>query len=111
MFLKVLRVVNLSGNGITKLDANSFRGMRFLRRLFLSDNLIGEIGRGTFGAVSRIGTIDLARNRLTKIDFQMFYELNLCEHIDVSDNLITEIQRSSFKVRPTVRLGFFDGPF
>ena len=89
--------MNLSGNEITKLDANSFRGMRFLRRLFLSDNHISDIGRGTFGAVSRIGTIALARNRLTKIDFQMFHELNLCEHIDVAENSITSIEKGAFK--------------
>ena len=71
--------------------------MRFLRRLYLSDNRISDIGRGTFGAVTRIGTIDLARNLLQKIDFQMFHELNLCEHIDVSDNQITRIEKAAFK--------------
>lgn len=75
----MLRVLNLSHNKIKRLDSNSFRGMRFMRRLYLSDNLITDIGRSTFGAVTRIGTIDLARNFIKKIDYQMFFQLNFIE--------------------------------
>lgn len=77
----VLRVLNLSHNKIKKLDSNSFRGMRFLRRLYLSDNLISDVGRSTFGSLQRIGTIDLARNFIKKIDYQMFFQLNFIEVI------------------------------
>lgn len=49
------------------------------RRLYLSDNLINDVGRGTFSAVTRIGTIDLARNQLKKVDYQMFAQLNYIE--------------------------------
>lgn len=75
----LLKLLNMSHNKIKKLDSNSFRGMRFLRRLYLSDNLIADIGRGTFGSVTRIGTIDLARNFIKKIDYQMFFQLNFVE--------------------------------
>lgn len=75
----VLRVLNLSHNKIKRLDSNSLRGMRFLRRLYLSDNVISDVGRGTFGGVTRIGTIDLARNFIKKIDYQMFFQLTLIE--------------------------------
>lgn len=50
-----------------------------MRRLYLSDNEINEIGRGTFNSINRIGTIDLARNRIKKIDFQMFNQLQYAE--------------------------------
>lgn len=93
----VLRVLNMSFNQIKRLDTNSFRGMRFLRRLYLSDNMISDIGRGTFSSVTRIGTIDLARNQLKKVDYQMFYQLNYIEIIDVSDNNITIIEKLAFK--------------
>lgn len=53
--------------------------MRFLVRLYLSDNQINDVGRGTFGPVTRIGTIDLARNFIKKIDFQMFNQLQFAE--------------------------------
>lgn len=71
----------MSFNKIKRLDSNAFKGMRFLRRLYLSDNIITDVGRGTFSALSKIGTIDLARNFLKKIDYQMFYQLRF---IDVS---------------------------
>lgn len=51
------------------------------RRVYLSDNLISEVGRGTFSAVTRIGTIDLARNQIKKVDYQMFSQLNYVEVI------------------------------
>lgn len=75
----VLKLLNMSYNKIKRLDSNSFRGMRFLRRLYLSDNLISDIGRGTFSSITRIGTIDLARNFIKKIDYQMFFQLNFIE--------------------------------
>lgn len=49
------------------------------RRLYLNDNQLSDIGRGTFGAMTRIGTIDLGRNLITKIDYQMFAQLNYVE--------------------------------
>lgn len=49
------------------------------RRLYLSDNAITDVGRGTFGSITRIGTIDLARNQLKKIEYQMFAQLNYVE--------------------------------
>lgn len=59
----------------------------FRRRLYLNDNNITEIGRGTFGSITRIGTIDLARNQIKKIDYQMFALLNYVEVIFFSFSL------------------------
>lgn len=64
---------------MTRLDSELFRGMRFLRRLYLSDNEISQVDRGTFSSMTRIGTIDLARNRLKIIDYQMFSGQNYVE--------------------------------
>lgn len=49
------------------------------RRLYLSDNIISDVNRGTFANIRRIGTIDIARNLITKIDFEMFAQLNYIE--------------------------------
>ena len=51
--VSVLRVLHLNGNKLTSFDANSFRGMRFMRRLYFSDNQITRVGRGAFKSVSR----------------------------------------------------------
>jgi len=91
--------------------------MRFLRRLFLSDNVLTDIGRGTFGSIARIGTIDLARNQLKKVEYQMFTQMNYVEvsfknHkyfnkptngspkfqlLDLAENNIAKIEKNSFK--------------
>jgi len=75
----VLRVLHMDHNQLRRLDSNSFRGMRFIRRLYFSDNNITDVGRGTFGSVTRVGTVDLARNFIKKIDFQMFNQLQYVE--------------------------------
>lgn len=75
----VLRVLHMDHNQLRRLDSNSFRGMRFIRRLYFSDNNITDVGRGTFGSVTRVGTVDLARNFIKKIDFQMFSQLQYVE--------------------------------
>lgn len=77
----VLRVLHMNHNRLRRLDSNSFRGMRFIRRLYFSDNQITDVGRGTFGSVTRVGTVDFARNFIKKIDFQMFYQLQYVEVI------------------------------
>lgn len=51
----------------------------FSRRLYLRENMINDVGRGTFSAITRIGTIDLAKNQLKKVDYQMFAQLNYIE--------------------------------
>lgn len=53
--------------------------MRQMRRLYLSDNLINDVGRSTFESVTKIATIDLARNQIKKIDYQMFSQLKFAE--------------------------------
>jgi hypothetical protein len=75
----VLRVLHMNHNQLRRLDSNSFRGMRFIRRLYFSDNQITDVGRGTFGSVTRVGTVDLARNFIKKIDYQMFNQLQYVE--------------------------------
>lgn len=75
----MLKVLNLNGNKLKKLDSNTFRGMRFLRRLHLRNNRIDDVGRATFGSMARIGTIDLGQNYVKKIDYQMFSQLQFAE--------------------------------
>lgn len=74
-----LKSLTISHNKLRKLDPNMFKGMRMMRRLYMSDNNIAEVARGTFESLSRIGTIDLARNSIKKIDFQMFNSLPFVE--------------------------------
>jgi hypothetical protein len=47
-FLVWSAVLQMGGNSISRLDGNSFRGMRFMRRLYFENNQISAIGRQTF---------------------------------------------------------------
>ena len=87
-------VLHLGENNITKLDANSFRGMRFLRRLYFEDNQISQIGRQTFQSAKRVGGIYLRGNKTTKIGYQMFDDLRFADTIDVSHNQIKRVERT-----------------
>jgi len=47
-FLCCAAVLQMGSNSISRLDGNSFRGMRFMRRLYFENNQISTIGRQTF---------------------------------------------------------------
>lgn len=89
----VLRVLHMDHNRLRRLDTNSFRGMRFIRRLYFSDNQIADVGRGTFGSVTRVGTVDLARNFIKKIDFQMFHQL---QYVEVPHSVLLVLHVTSY---------------
>jgi hypothetical protein len=44
-------------NSISRLDGNSFRGMRFMRRLYFENNQISTIGRQTFQNLRQDNTV------------------------------------------------------
>lgn len=80
--------------------------------MYLNDNILSDIGRGTFGAMTRIGTIDLARNKITKIDYQMFAQLNYVEvsYINapqiIFETLLVTLKPSSknrFSISPKIK--------
>ena len=79
--VSVLRVLNLNSNKITSLDANSFRGMRFMRRLYFADNQISRVGRGAFKAVSRY----VNNNILSE---------GLCKTVHISMMHLTKVTKS-----------------
>jgi hypothetical protein len=60
-FSTVLRVcaavLQMGENSISRLDGNSFRGMRFMRRLYFENNQISTIGRQTFQNLRQDNTV------------------------------------------------------
>ena len=104
--VSVLRVLHLNGNKLTSFDANSFRGMRFMRRLYFSDNQITRVGRGAFKSVSRYPAykIYLSDKRyFTIIIFLIITQINpkysvyfRVGTIDLARNNLTKIEREMF---------------
>ncbi|XP_026650072.2 transforming growth factor beta activator LRRC32 isoform X1 [Zonotrichia albicollis] len=62
--LTSLRVLDLSGNMMTKLQAGTFRSSPRLRQLDLSHNYIREIQEGTFEPLEELEVLNLALNSL-----------------------------------------------
>ncbi|NWV59836.1 LRC32 protein, partial [Malurus elegans] len=62
--LTSLRVLDLSGNRMTKLLAGTFRSSPLLRQLDLSDNYIMEIQEGAFEPLEGLEVLNLALNSL-----------------------------------------------
>ncbi|KFZ65591.1 Leucine-rich repeat-containing protein 32, partial [Antrostomus carolinensis] len=62
--LTSLRMLDLSGNKITRLPAGIFWSTPRLRELDLSDNYIMEIEEGAFEALEELGVVNLALNSL-----------------------------------------------
>lgn len=71
--------------------------MRLLVRLYLSDNQIGDVGRGAFNSLQRIKTIDLARNQLKMVDYQMFMKLPFAEELLLQENQLSRIKTGAFQ--------------
>ncbi|NXN17945.1 LRC32 protein, partial [Indicator maculatus] len=59
-----LRVLDLSGNKVTKLPAGIFRSTPQLRELDLSNNYLMEIEEGAFEALEELEVVNLALNSL-----------------------------------------------
>ncbi|NXK64769.1 LRC32 protein, partial [Sylvietta virens] len=62
--LTSLRVLDLSGNAMTKLLAGTFRSSPQLRQLDLSNNYIMEIQEGAFDSLEELEVLNLALNSL-----------------------------------------------
>uniref|UniRef100_A0A8D0F5B6 Leucine-rich repeat-containing protein 32 n=1 Tax=Strix occidentalis caurina TaxID=311401 RepID=A0A8D0F5B6_STROC len=62
--LTKLRMLDLSGNKMTRLPAGIFWGTRQLRELDLSNNYIMEIEEGAFEALEELEVVNLALNSL-----------------------------------------------
>jgi hypothetical protein len=63
-------VLHLESNNLTRLDSNSFRGMRAMRWLYFDHNQIAVVGRQAlqaFQAMSRIGGIHLRGSRCNPV--------------------------------------------
>ncbi|NXX53047.1 LRC32 protein, partial [Scopus umbretta] len=59
-----LRMLNLSGNKMTRLPAGIFRSTPRLRKLDLSNNYVMEIEEGAFEALEELEVVNLALNSL-----------------------------------------------
>ncbi len=89
--------LNLNGNKITVVDANSFPShLSNLRILQLNNNPIGDFTPGTFHNVRKIHTLQLQFTELTHLTAGVFDELTRLKWLWLNDCKITTIDSGTF---------------
>lgn len=75
--------LKMTGNALTRLSYNLFRGSKALRAITIDDNLISVIEQGTFEPLTQLEMLSLAKNNLAHIcDFK----LHQLKYLNLSQN-------------------------
>lgn len=83
--------LSLSGNSITKISGDAFRGALSLRKVNLRNNVIMEIEDGAFDSLDHLSDLDLSKNSINCItDFNLY---NL-KTLNLSQNSLEVFQSS-----------------
>ncbi|KAK7926017.1 hypothetical protein WMY93_008327 [Mugilogobius chulae] len=83
--------ISLSGNSITKISSDAFRGSLSLRKVNLHNNVIMEIEDGAFDSLDHLSDLDLSKNSINCItDFNLY---NL-KSLNLSQNSLEMFQSS-----------------
>ncbi|XP_044261824.1 protein artichoke [Tribolium madens] len=123
-----LEVFDLSFTGLKFLTGDFFAKSSKLRRIYLQNNAIGELGDGVFANLPNLTSIDLSFNHISNIKQGAFVnvknikELVLrgnqlssfkgeffntgtsLEVLDISDNQLSYLFPSSFRIHPRLKL-------
>lgn len=91
-----LIVLNLSHNGLTRLDGRTFKDLFFLQILDLRNNSIGFIEDNAFLPLYNLHTLNLAENRLNTIGPLLFNGLFVLSKLTLNNNLIVNIDSRAF---------------
>ncbi|KAG0427245.1 hypothetical protein HPB47_025688 [Ixodes persulcatus] len=102
----ILRVINMSYNELPEVDANTVKGVRFLRDVYFRGNKIKSVHKQAFISAKHLRTLDLAYNLLEDIGYEQFKDFQWLERLDLSYNKISKIASSGFlKMYQTLSLG------
>jgi Leucine-rich repeat (LRR) protein len=92
-----INLIDLSGNQLSKLDADTFLYAKKLTELNLSGNLIEKLGKKTFQSLKSLVKLSLHENKLTSLDAELFKGLIRLKTIDLGNNKIRSIPELAFK--------------
>ena len=94
--LTMLETLNLSGNGLTMLDANIFNSLATLTTLNLRENALGTLDADIFASLTMLQTLNLSDNNLTELDADVFDGLGMLQMLDLSNNALEELPDGIF---------------
>ena len=92
----VVEELDLSNSKIIDIDANAFRGLRFLRLLDLCNNQLVTIHPKTFFPVKRLQRLDLSGNRIITFSQNAFSFGNRLEELGISFADATNLAQNTF---------------
>ena len=101
--LASLRELDLSGNKLVTVEADTFCEMPELRNLNLRNNQLMMIEAGAFRDMSSLYNLNLSRNQLTVIQAGTFCKLRSLYYLILSENTLTTIEAGAFGEMPALQ--------
>lgn len=93
MFPESLEVLNLIGNEIKTLYRYDFSEMRYLKVLFLDDNLITDLKWDTFDDLKNVENLSLGNNLIKVVTQRHFRSMSRLKALDLSFNCIWNVRQ------------------
>jgi Leucine-rich repeat (LRR) protein len=103
---ETLKKLDLRHNELTRLDSGAFNWLQNLESLQLSGNRLMRIEADTFIYLTSLKFLDLSDCHLASLDLQAFYGLKSLERLNLSENRISSIEPDTFA--SLVNLDFLD---
>lgn len=89
--LSDLEVLDLSNNGLTRLEPGVFNGLSDLEVLDLSGNSLTRLRPDVFNDLSHLEKLDLRSNRLTSLPSKIFNNLERLEWLALEHNRLVNL--------------------
>lgn len=99
-----LKILNFVECGLIEVNGDVLRGLKVLRSLILSHNLITNINRKAFQDLKLLNLLNLSHNKIEKIDAEIFQTLNELAIVNLSFNQIVELQADMFKNQKNMKV-------
>ncbi|KAI8782387.1 leucine-rich repeat neuronal protein 2, partial [Biomphalaria glabrata] len=107
--LDSLRVLDLSRNGIRRVETHSFAGLTDLEVLNLKNNQLYQLERGWLLPLASLQRLYLSDNKISSLDDGVFAKLPELQHLDLSNNMIREVPDNAFGGLRSLNLLNFTG--
>lgn len=94
--IKQIRILNLSGNQLDRLDQDVFKGNTVMMDLDLSSNRIERLPPVIFQKTVELVVLDMSKNKLNIVQPTLFATLKKLQILDLSNNLIETLSDTVF---------------
>lgn len=107
--MRILIEIDLSDNHVTSLEPDTFLGNERLRVLILSGNPLGVLVNLQFPVLQHLRTLELERCSLTEIHGQAFARLTGLESLKLDSNYLEYLETSVISNLPRLKTLTLDG--